>query len=417
MAIFKAITGTSGGIGYATPQKLEDYLKYETNARGKIQLDEFGEPVKRSEHVTAINATSDMFSEDCRMIGARFNTCNKFLSLKYKHYVQGFPPEDNELMTRDKCHALGVELANTVWPDFPVLVVSHFEQAVDGTEHYHWHNHFIVYNCAVTDGHKIDTKKDALNCQKRFVAMQAEGNGLTLRGLVLTPDGLIQGSMRRDKIDRAERYIEKRGRAKGEITFMTQKAELRLAISTAAAKTRTVDEFSEYLQSVYGVKTKFTRGAISYQHPDRTNEKNSWIRGNTLGEAYTKEGVINAINKQRNRTSDLLGSAEGRYERTAEYTERRNVPSSNEEATGRRPAISDDVAAERYERILARHRELLGASDENTERNVRKSDEQRRNDTFSRAGSSELKRDTNNGNANTDKSDKQQDSNRSGVKV
>ena len=292
-------------------------------------------------------------------------------------------------MTRDKCHALGVELANTVWPDFPVLVVSHFEQAVDGTDNYHWHNHFIVYNCAVTDGHKIDTKKDALNCQKRFVAMQAEGNGLTSRGLVLTPDGLIQGSMRRDKIDRAERYIEKRGRAKGEITFMTQKAELRLAISTAAAKTRTVDEFSEYLQSVYGVKTKFTRGAISYQHPDRTNEKNSWIRGNTLGEAYTKEGVINAINKQRNRTSDLLGSAEERYERTAEYAERRNVPSSNEEAAGRRPAISDDVAAERYERILARHRELLGASDENTERNVRKSDEQRRNDTFSRAGSSE----------------------------
>ncbi len=417
MAIFKAITGTSGGIGYATPQKLEDYLKYETNALGRIKLNELGEPVKRSEHITAINASSDIFSEDCRALSASFNTCNDFLSLKYKHYVQGFPPEDNTLMSRDKCHALGVELAKTVWPDFPVLVVSHFEQAVDGTEHYHWHNHFIVYNCAVTDGHKINTKKDALNCQKRFVAMQAQGNGLTARGLVLTPDGLIQGSMRRDKIDRAERYIDKRGRVSDGQTFMTQKAELRLAISTAAAKTRNFEEFKSFLLSVYGVETKLTRGAVSYQHPDRANEKNSWIRGNNLGEAYTKEGVIDAINKQRNRTADFIGASAGDAERTAEHSKRGNVPSSNGEAEKRRPIVDDNVAKERYERILARHRELLGISEEQSGRNNGKPASTGRNDIDGGAESARLKRDTNSGNGNTDTSDKQQDGSRGSVKI
>ena len=116
MAIFKVVTSPEGkSIGHATPQKLEDYLKFEE--------DERGEKIPRTQAITAINADKDGFTESCEDVAAHFNTCNKYDDLKYKHYVQGFPPEDCGKMTEEECHALGVEAAKTFWGDFPVLIV------------------------------------------------------------------------------------------------------------------------------------------------------------------------------------------------------------------------------------------------------------------------------------------------------
>lgn len=144
MAIFKAVTHSDGSsIGKATPERVEKYLKYKTDEHGKIIYDENGEPIKRSEFVTAINGDADNFSSDCRFLAAIHDTCHEYDSLKYKHYIQGFAPEDSKLMTKEQCHALGVEMAKAAWKDFPVLVVTHLEQTTQDGE-YHWHNHFIV---------------------------------------------------------------------------------------------------------------------------------------------------------------------------------------------------------------------------------------------------------------------------------
>ena len=365
MAIFKVITSTDGtSIGHATPQKLEDYLKYEQE-NGSFLLDENGERIRRTPFVTAQNASAEDFSGSCRMLSASFDTCNDYDSLKYKHYVQGFPPEDNELMTREKCHALGVELAQTLFPDFPVLVVSHFNQEVENTGEYHWHNHFIVYNCAVTDGHKLDTSRTSLWAQKYFVVAQANGNGLTKKGLVLDKDGRILPSTMPDKIDITERNVQKRGQAQldksnrslppdqiKQRTFLTQKAELRFAVKMAQSRSTDYVSFKKYLLDVYGVKVKESRGSISFLHPER-NTVTGWVRGKKLGEAYTKESITNAINEQRNRTADFRRKAAEAGEHTS-----RSFASGNAVIGAGGTVSSDADTAEQRKQRLDRYYDL-----------------------------------------------------------
>ena len=307
MAIFKVITSPDGSaIGRATPEKLEDYLKYEEN--------EQGERVPRTDKISALNASPESFSEDCEMISMKFDKCNTYDEVKYRHYVQGFPPEDCSKMTRERCHQLGVEMAKAFWGDFPVLVVTHYNQQVEGTESYHWHNHFLVYNCNVKNGRKINTKHAELWAQMKYVAAQAEANGLTRKGLILE-NGRIRESQVEVRAGMQERKIRKRGQAiqskrNTQEMFFTQKAELRIAIITALDQTSSYEEFCKFLKDAYGIETKESRGALSFLHPERKNSGRAWIRGASLGDLFTKESILNEFNKRNDRRSDIQGQDE-----------------------------------------------------------------------------------------------------------
>ena len=169
MAIFKAITSVNGKpTGHSSPEKLEKELKFKYNEQHKEVL--------RTDMVSALNADKDDFAESCEDIAAHFNTCHKG-SLQYKHYIQCFPSEDCNIITQEKCHEIGVEFAQHFWSQFPVLIVTHHENG-------RYDNHFVVYNCNVNNGRKIDTSHAQMWEQKRFVASQIERYGLTLEGLV-----------------------------------------------------------------------------------------------------------------------------------------------------------------------------------------------------------------------------------------
>lgn len=316
MAIFKIITSPDGSsIGRATPEKLEDYLKYEEN--------EQGERISRTDKISAINATEDCFSEDCEAVSERFNKCNTYDEIKYRHYVQGFPPEDCSKMTRERCHQLGVEMAKAFWENFPVLVVTHFEQQVEGSKNYHWHNHFLVYNCNINNGHKIDRSGSSLWEQKKYVAAQAEAEGLTRKGLILE-NGRIRESQAEVKAGMQERKIRKRGQSlqnkrDSQEMFFTQKAELRIAIISAIDQTSNYEDFCNFLKDAYGIETKESRGALSFLHPERKNSGRAWIRGASLGEYFTKENIINELEQRNDRWSNI--QSENRENRN-EYLER-----------------------------------------------------------------------------------------------
>ncbi len=295
MAIFKAVTKRDGtALGKGKMKRLENYLKYETDERGRLQLDDHGHPVPRDAIVTALNGDADDFTFSCQEIFAQWNVNRNPDSVQYKHYVQGFSPEDNEKMDRETCHRLGVELAQTVWKDFPVLVVSHFDQETDGA--YHWHNHFIVGNCNVTNGKKLCTSSAAMWAQKRFVAVQAEAHGLTRRGLVLDDGRILEAGDRETTYEHSlARKLAAKGRAlsyeqlRGQET-LTQKEELRIVIREAKQNTSTFEDFARYLNERYGVEVKKTRNGVSYLHPDRKNVEtlygNGWIRDKSLGANY-----------------------------------------------------------------------------------------------------------------------------------
>ena len=387
MAIFKVITSPDGSaIGRATPEKLEDYLKFEEN--------EQGERIARTDKISALNASPESFSEDCEMISMKFDKCNTYDEVKYRHYVQGFPPEDCSKMTRERCHQLGVEMAKAFWGDFPVLVVTHYNQQVEGEDGaYHWHNHFLVYNCNIHNGRKIDRSGNSLWEQKKYVAAQAEANGLTRKGLILE-NGRIRESQVEVRAGMQERKIRKRGQAiqntrDAQEKFFTQKAELRIAIISAIDQTSSYEDFCKFLKDTYGIETKESRGALSFLHPERKNSGRAWIRGASLGDLFTKESIINEFNKRNDRGLAIQGQnaeADGNYLKRlyrqvfGYVPEEANLTSAGGTDTVAVRSSPGDLTADTDTNLHAEHREdLTGASQ--TSENGRGADEKTGADT------------------------------------
>ncbi len=296
-------------VGHAKPDKVVKYLLYQSDEQGKYPRDKDGWLIPRTDYVTALNADKDYFCTDCRDYAAKFRVNLRYEDLKYKHYVQGFSPADSELLTKDECHRMGVEFAETFFGDFPVLVVTHFEQEAEigGA---HWHNHFLVYTCNVHNGRKIDTSRPRMEEQKRYVISQALAHGLSDKELKMR-DGQLLPSKNPDRISTAEYYdrkyhqklmnMEKAKKLRPEDrikqqTYYTQMQELRIVIASAYQHTDGDQAaFRNYLREVYGVETKIIRGGeLSYLHPDRANaDGTGWVRGRTLGNAYTWEALLN----------------------------------------------------------------------------------------------------------------------------
>lgn len=92
----------------------------------------------------------------------------------------------------------------------------------------------------------------------------------------------------KDRITSAERHIELKGGT-------SWKQELREVISLAIAETTTMQEFEAYLGE-YGVTlTRNTNRTIAYKHPN----KDQAIRGERLGDAYTKGAIIHELTENR----------------------------------------------------------------------------------------------------------------------
>lgn len=308
MAIFKVVqTGGGGVAGYATTQKVENYLKYELDEDGNPLVSEDGEPVQRAAFVSAQNASTESFSDDCSALAGLFSTNVRYDCLKYKHYVQGFALADSELMSEEQCHSLGVEAAKTLWSDFPVLVVTHTDQLSDGSEKCHWHNHFIVYNCSVS-GRKLNDNRRTLWCQKRYIAAQADAHGLTRAGLILYRGKIREGQAVKNETI-GEKKLASRLRKQGEAT---RKAELRLAVKRAAVSCNSYNEFREFLLDTYGVRTKEKNGELLYSHPESTAGRGEWLKATSLGEYATKEAIERGFGKFKNRRNDFRRGIERR---------------------------------------------------------------------------------------------------------
>ena len=91
----------------------------------------------------------------------------------------------------------------------------------------------------------------------------------------------------KDRITSAERHIELKGGT-------SWKQELREVITLAKAETTTIQDFEAYLGE-YGVTlTRNTDRTIAYKHP----KKDQAIRGERLGDAYTKGAIIHELTKK-----------------------------------------------------------------------------------------------------------------------
>lgn len=82
---------------------------------------------------------------------------NKLTGRLCAHYIMSFAPGE---IQADQAHSIGIELAERLWPDRQVLVVTH-------TDKEHIHNHFIINSTSFADGRKLHTAQKDLEEYRR----------------------------------------------------------------------------------------------------------------------------------------------------------------------------------------------------------------------------------------------------------
>ncbi len=241
---------------------------------------------------------------------------NKNLSrgdVKTHHYIISFDPRDAEDngLTLDRAHELGLEFCKTHFPGHQALVATHPDgHNKSGNIHVH-----IVINslriervprmpymdkdCDMLPGMKHRCTSAALRYLRAEVMEMCQREGLY-------QIDLLNGS--NNRITEREYWAQKQGQkkldeenteliAKGEepkqTKFETDKQILRQQIRAALQKSKTLKDFFDYLLEDYGIAVKESRGRFSYLTPERTKP----ITSRKLGDDFSKEAILAALDR------------------------------------------------------------------------------------------------------------------------
>lgn len=96
------------------------------------------------------------------------NKFNKQGGRTYYHMIQSFAQDDD--ISPEKCHEIGLQMAEHCFPDFQVLVATHIDKK-------HMHNHFIINSVSYKDGKKMDVSPQDLIDIKNYSNGLCRENG------------------------------------------------------------------------------------------------------------------------------------------------------------------------------------------------------------------------------------------------
>ena len=246
MATFTAIKNRGGGRG-----ALAGVLRY-TQQEEKTLWE--GHRLVSGWNCTAQSALSEM-----QLTKERFRKTD---GRQYYHFVQSFSEQDN--LTPQEVHAIGLELAKREFPDFEVLVATHIDTD-------HLHNHLVVNSVSFQDGHKLHQSAADLQAHR-----QANDKICIAHGLEILPPPQKQVKQKRMNTR------EYRSAAKGE----SWKFRLMNAIDQCMRYASTKEEFISLMESEgYQVRWADSRKNITYTTPQGMK-----CRDDRLHELkYTKE--------------------------------------------------------------------------------------------------------------------------------
>ena len=228
MATFTAIKNRGGGRG-----ALAGVLWY-TQQEEKTLWE--GRRLVSGWNCTAQSALSEM-----QLTKERFRKTD---GRQYYHFVQSFSEQDD--LTPQEVHAIGLELAQREFPDFEVLVVTHVD-----TEHLH--NHLVVNSVSFQDGHKLHQSAADLQAHR-----QANDEICAAHHLSILPPPQKQVKQKRMNTR------EYRSAAKGE----SWKFRLMNAIDQCMRYASTREDFISLMESEgYQVRWAVSRRSITYTTP------------------------------------------------------------------------------------------------------------------------------------------------------
>ena len=228
MATFTAIKNRGGGKG-----ALGGVLRY-TQQEEKALWE--GQRL-----VTGWNCTVQSALSEMQLTKERFRKTD---GRQYYHFVQSFSEQDT--LTPQEAHAIGLELAQREFPDFEVLVATHVDTD-------HLHNHLVVNSVSFRDGHKLHQSAADLQAHR-----QVNDEICATHGLEILPPPEKQVKQKRMSTR------EYRSAAKGE----SWKFRLMNAIDQCMRYASNREEFISLMESEgYQVRWTMGRKNITYTTP------------------------------------------------------------------------------------------------------------------------------------------------------
>lgn len=278
MAVVKRISSK------AKVSKIEKYLKQEEKTEEKL--------------ISGMNCDSDNFAKQCEMTSMLYNKNQEKNDRKYYHIIQSFSPKDNDKLTLEQAHKIGVKFAEKNFKGYEVLVVTHKDKE-------HIHNHFVVNSVSLENGKKYRADNKSLWQLRRTSNELCKENNLV---------NSIQPLEKRakEKINNAE--------IRGKESWQ---GELKKQVMEVSKNATSLDDFRSKLYEKYKVETQIVTRTRKGNKEEILEYKPKGNRkffdaqrrlGTDFGKEYIDELTRRNAEKERARTN--AGQPRGAEQRT-----------------------------------------------------------------------------------------------------
>jgi len=246
----------------------------------------------RDDLYAALGCNRNNFANDIlvtrKLNGKSYSKLKPNTILAHKMSIS-FHPDDNGKLDHKLAFKIAQEFAEHFIHSkgYEVLFAVH-------TDTDHIHVHFLISNCNMETGKSYRRSQHDLYEMSEYFGQQCRHYGLTNS----VRDNFYNRNLdtARDKETFAETQMKKRGAE-------TFKEELREVIREEIAdpNNRTFEDVINALEKHYGIECRVAGNTVSYRHPlyKDKNGKLVSVRGNKLGDLYTKKGIEYELNKNR----------------------------------------------------------------------------------------------------------------------
>ena len=315
MATIKHLSSKNSDLGAA-----ERYLIFQHDeSNNKPILDADGHLIPREDYrIDSVLCGEEDFAIACMKTNLAYNKNLSRGDVKTHHYIISFDPRDAEEngLTMDRAQELGLEFCKKHFPGHQALVCTHPDgHNKSGNIHVH-----IVINslriervpmmpymdkaCDTLPGMKHRCTAATLRYLRAEVMEMCQREGLYQIDLLngsknrITEREYWAQKQGQKKLDEENAELIANGEEPKQTKFETDKQILRKQIRAALKKSKTLDEFFDFLLEDYGVAVKESRGRFSYLTPDRTKP----ITSRRLGDDFSKEAILAVIEQNAARS-------------------------------------------------------------------------------------------------------------------
>jgi hypothetical protein len=212
--------------------------------------------------VTGLNCVAQSAYTEMRTTKQQFHKTD---GRQYYHFVQSFSEDD--VLTPQEAHAIGLELAQKLFPEYEVVVATHMDTD-------HLHNHLVVNSVSFQNGKKLHQSAEDLQQNRKVNDEICLAHGLS----ILPPP------QKQKRTSAGMTGREYRSAAKGE----SWKFRLMNTIDDCMRYAATREEFIALMRSEgYDVRWTDNRKNITYTTPDGKKCRDDRLHD----EKYSKEAM------------------------------------------------------------------------------------------------------------------------------